>query len=75
MDGREARDNPRFVITNLRQSPRWVYEQVHCGAARSRTGSRNCITASRLIAPAAVLRLNPEHRRVQEALKNVDTSG
>ena len=31
LDGREARDNPRFVITNLPQSPRWVYEQVYCG--------------------------------------------
>ena len=28
--GRDPRDNPRFVITNLRQSPRWVYEQVYC---------------------------------------------
>jgi hypothetical protein len=28
--GRDPRDNPRFVITNLRQSPRFVYEQVYC---------------------------------------------
>ena len=28
--GREPRDNARFVITNLRQSPRWVYETVYC---------------------------------------------
>ena len=28
--GREPRDNPRFVITNLRQSPRWIYERVYC---------------------------------------------
>jgi hypothetical protein len=28
--GREPRDNQRFVITNLRQSPRFVYEQVYC---------------------------------------------
>jgi len=28
--GRESKDNPRFVITNLRQSPRWIYEQVYC---------------------------------------------
>jgi hypothetical protein len=26
---REPKDNPRFVITNLRQSPRWIYEQVY----------------------------------------------
>jgi hypothetical protein len=28
--GREPRDNPRFVITNLRQTPRWIYEHVYC---------------------------------------------
>jgi hypothetical protein len=30
LPGREPRDNPRFVITNLRQTPRFVYEQVYC---------------------------------------------
>jgi hypothetical protein len=29
-DGKEARDNPRFVITNMKQSPRWLYEEVYC---------------------------------------------
>jgi hypothetical protein len=28
--GKEPKDNPRFVITNLTQSPRWVYEGVYC---------------------------------------------
>jgi Transposase DDE domain group 1 len=28
--GREPRDNQRFVITNLRQTPRFVYERVYC---------------------------------------------
>jgi hypothetical protein len=28
--GREPRDNARFVITNLSQSPRWIYETVYC---------------------------------------------
>lgn len=28
--GRDPRDNARFVITNLRQTPRWIYEQVYC---------------------------------------------
>src|SRR5260370_8268525 len=27
---KEAKDNPRFVITNLKQSPQWIYEQVYC---------------------------------------------
>jgi len=29
-DGKEPKDNPRFVITNLQQSPQWIYEQVYC---------------------------------------------
>jgi hypothetical protein len=28
--GRAPKDNPRFVITNLKQTPRWVYERVYC---------------------------------------------
>ena len=28
--GREPRDNPRFVVTNLRQTPRFIYEKVYC---------------------------------------------
>ena len=31
LSGREPRDNARFVITNLRPSPRFVDEQVYCG--------------------------------------------
>lgn len=30
LPGRTPRDNPRFVITNLRQSPRFVYERIYC---------------------------------------------
>ena len=30
LGGREPRDNPRFVVTNLRQTPRFVYEKVYC---------------------------------------------
>src|SRR5271165_173453 len=29
-DGKEPKDNPRFVITNLKQSPQWIYEKVYC---------------------------------------------
>jgi hypothetical protein len=29
-DGKVPKDNPRFVITNLKQSPQWIYEQVYC---------------------------------------------
>lgn len=27
---REAKDNPRFVITNMKQQPQWIYEKVYC---------------------------------------------
>ncbi len=30
LEGREPKDNPRFVITNLADSPRAVYEDVYC---------------------------------------------
>lgn len=30
LSGREPRDNARFVITTLRQTPRWIYEQIYC---------------------------------------------
>jgi hypothetical protein len=28
--GKEPKDNPRFIITNLQESPQWIYEQVYC---------------------------------------------
>ena len=28
--GKEPKDNPRFVITNLQESPQWIYERVYC---------------------------------------------
>ena len=27
---RKPKDNPRFVVTNLPQTPRWIYEEVYC---------------------------------------------
>ena len=53
LTGREPRDNARFVITNLRQSPRWVYERSTASGARSKTGSGIASQGSRSIAPAA----------------------
>jgi len=29
-DGKEPRDNPRFVVTNMKQSAQWIYEEVYC---------------------------------------------
>jgi hypothetical protein len=28
--GRDPKDNPRFVVTNLTKTPRWIYERVYC---------------------------------------------
>jgi hypothetical protein len=28
--GRDPKDNPRFVVTNMTQTPRWVYERFYC---------------------------------------------
>ena len=28
--GREPKKNPRFVVTNLDQTPRWIYEKIYC---------------------------------------------
>ena len=33
--GREPRDNPRFLITNLRQTPAWIYTRVYCARGDS----------------------------------------
>lgn len=33
LEGREARDNARFVITNLRAAPRRLYEDIYCQRA------------------------------------------
>ena len=51
---REPRDNPRFVVTNLRQTPRFIYEKVYCARGTSRIGSRNCSMVCRSTARAAV---------------------
>ena len=29
-EGKAPRDNPRFLITKLSQSPQWIYEHVYC---------------------------------------------
>lgn len=28
--GKEPKENPRFVVTNMEQSPQWIYEEVYC---------------------------------------------
>lgn len=29
-EGKKPKDNPRFVITNMKPTPLWIYEQVYC---------------------------------------------
>jgi DDE family transposase len=29
-EGKPPKDNPRFLITNMKQNPQWIYEQVYC---------------------------------------------
>jgi len=29
-DGKDPKDNARFVVTNMKQSPQWIYEEVYC---------------------------------------------
>ncbi|HEX8811666.1 MAG TPA: IS1380 family transposase [Terracidiphilus sp.] len=28
--GKKLKENPRFLITNMKQSPQWLYEQIYC---------------------------------------------
>jgi hypothetical protein len=35
VSGKEPRDNPRFVLTNLKTSPRFLYEKVYCARGDS----------------------------------------
>ena len=29
-EGKEPKENPRFVVTNMKHCPQWIYEQVYC---------------------------------------------
>jgi hypothetical protein len=29
-EGKEPKDNPRFAVTNMKQSPKWLYKEVYC---------------------------------------------
>lgn len=29
-EGKLPKDNPRFLITNMKQNPQWIYQQVYC---------------------------------------------
>jgi len=41
-DGKRAKDNPRFVITNLKQTPQWIYEKGLLPTRRDREPDQGC---------------------------------
>ena len=52
---RDPRDNPRFVVTNLRQTPRFVYERIYCARGDIENRIKGvCSMACRSTARAAV---------------------
>jgi len=53
-DGKEPKDNPRFVITNLKQSPQWIYEKVYCQRGEIENRIKNCMSY-RSTAPVAAI--------------------
>ena len=51
---RAPRDNPRFVVTNMRQTPRFIYEKVYCARGDIENRIRSCSTACRSTARVAL---------------------
>ena len=51
-EGKKPKDNPRFVITNMKQSPQWLYEEVYCQRGEIENRIKNC-TSCRSTAPVA----------------------
>jgi hypothetical protein len=44
-EDKTPKDNPRFVLTNMKQTPQWLYEEVYCQrgeAASCKEKSRRC---------------------------------
>ena len=54
-DGKPPKDNPRFVITNLKQSPQWIYEQVYCQRGEIENRIKEVGTTNRSTAPVAAI--------------------
>jgi hypothetical protein len=45
-EDKAPKDNPRFVITNMKQTPQWLYEQVYC--QRGEIENRICLASTTL---------------------------
>jgi Transposase DDE domain group 1 len=63
--GRDPKDNPGFVVTNLKESPKWLYQKCTVSARSWKIASRNCTTAWKSAAPAAAIRLLGDHRATE----------
>jgi hypothetical protein len=52
-EGKEPKDNPRFVVTNLRQRPQWIYETAYCprGEIENRIKELKALVWRQLIFP------------------------
>jgi len=50
-EDKAPKDNPRFVITNLPQSPQWIYEQVYCQRGEIGVSSQGHINQSVRVRP------------------------
>ena len=46
-DGKEPKDNPRFVIANMKQSPQWIYEKVYCQRGEIEKPRKSMVRLSR----------------------------
>ncbi len=60
---KEAKDNPRFVVTNLKQSPQWRIKELHDGMQIGRTSCSNFLANTfRVLLTAAAYVLMQEMR-------------
>jgi hypothetical protein len=50
-EGKKPKDNPRFVITNMKQSPEWLYENVYCQRGEIGVSSQGHINQSVRVRP------------------------
>ena len=54
LGNRDPRDNPRFVVTNLHQTPRFLYERIYCARGDIENRIKELLDGLRSTARAAV---------------------
>jgi hypothetical protein len=50
-EDKAPKDNPRFVITNMNQTPQWLYEEVYCQRGEIGVSSQGHINQSVRVRP------------------------